>query len=117
MDYDRVMVLQDGNLMEFNSPHKLLNRGDSLFSGMVNATGASTSALLKRIASKSFLETQHQKHPEVEATDRQQNEENTPKKKENKKKQSNRSVSFKILDTAASSDSDSNSNQYTFSET
>ncbi len=50
MDSDRVMVLDAGRLVEFDSPHRLLARDASLFRGLVTQTGASTAEKLHEIA-------------------------------------------------------------------
>ena len=34
IDYDRVMVLDDGNIVEFDSPSKLYNKSDGIFRSM-----------------------------------------------------------------------------------
>jgi len=39
MDYDRIMVLDKGELREYNSPNKLLQNPDSIFYGMVKDAG------------------------------------------------------------------------------
>lgn len=36
IDYDRVIVMDSGKLMEFNSPKKLLDNEESLFYKLVN---------------------------------------------------------------------------------
>ena len=50
-DFNRVLVLQDGVLVEFDSPHELLSRENSLFSQLAEATGAANALLLRQIAS------------------------------------------------------------------
>ncbi|KAK6096277.1 hypothetical protein MT418_004126 [Batrachochytrium dendrobatidis] len=52
VDFDRVLVLQDGEMVEFDSPHILLGRSESLFSQLADATGAANAQLLREIASK-----------------------------------------------------------------
>jgi ATP-binding cassette subfamily C (CFTR/MRP) protein 1 len=56
-DFSRVLVLQDGELMEYDTPHTLLSDPSSLFSILAEATGPSNAALLRSIA----LE-RHQSH-------------------------------------------------------
>ncbi|KAJ2995238.1 Canalicular multispecific organic anion transporter 2 [Globomyces sp. JEL0801] len=51
-DYDRVMVLDAGVLAEFDSPHALLSKPESLFSKLADATGKANAALLREIASE-----------------------------------------------------------------
>ncbi|KAI8806740.1 P-loop containing nucleoside triphosphate hydrolase protein [Cladochytrium replicatum] len=48
--FDRVMVLDGGNLIEFDSPHNLLQNPDSLFTGLVEATGKENAQVLRKIA-------------------------------------------------------------------
>uniref|UniRef100_A0A914ZNB2 ABC transmembrane type-1 domain-containing protein n=2 Tax=Parascaris univalens TaxID=6257 RepID=A0A914ZNB2_PARUN len=50
MDSDRVMVLENGRLIEFDHPHILLQREDGVFASLVAETGAQNSALLRRLA-------------------------------------------------------------------
>ncbi|KAJ1340359.1 hypothetical protein BSLG_005001 [Batrachochytrium salamandrivorans] len=52
VDFDRVVVLQDGELAEFDSPHVLLGRPTSLFSQLADATGVANAQLLRSIAAK-----------------------------------------------------------------
>ncbi|KAJ3119285.1 Multidrug resistance-associated protein 1 [Physocladia obscura] len=56
IDYDRVLVLKDGQAMEFNTPDELLKNPDSLFTDLVNETGPEMAALLKNMAGKRFGE-------------------------------------------------------------
>mmetsp|Transcript_40363 Transcript_40363/g.67447 ORF Transcript_40363/g.67447 Transcript_40363/m.67447 type:complete len:247 (+) Transcript_40363:63-803(+) len=50
IDYDRVLVMSNGEAKEFGSPQELLLRSDSLFSKEVNETGTEAAALLRRLA-------------------------------------------------------------------
>ena len=50
-DFDRVLVLHDGNLMEYDTPYQLFQK-NGLFSQLADATGQSNSALLREIALK-----------------------------------------------------------------
>eukprot|EP01122_Echinamoeba_exundans_P009591 TRINITY_DN342_c1_g1_i1.p1 TRINITY_DN342_c1_g1~~TRINITY_DN342_c1_g1_i1.p1 ORF type:complete len:1306 (+),score=276.46 TRINITY_DN342_c1_g1_i1:705-4622(+) len=50
MDYDRVMVLDKGKLVEFDTPKNLLDDPKTIFSSMVEATGDASAAHLRRIA-------------------------------------------------------------------
>lgn len=54
MDSDRVMVLDDGHIVEFDHPFTLLNCEDSYFSKMVQQTGASEAEHLLSIAKDSY---------------------------------------------------------------
>jgi ABC-type multidrug transport system fused ATPase/permease subunit len=47
IDYDRVLVLDNGTIKEFDSPGRLLENPESVFSKMVMETGAANSTLLK----------------------------------------------------------------------
>lgn len=49
MDSDRIMVLDKGRIVEFDTPKNLLKK-DTIFKSMVEATGPETSAYLKAIA-------------------------------------------------------------------
>ncbi|KAL2913256.1 hypothetical protein HK105_207258 [Polyrhizophydium stewartii] len=51
-DFDRVLVLQDGERIEFDSPHALLQRPETLFSRLADATGAANAQLLREIAAR-----------------------------------------------------------------
>ncbi|KAJ3281658.1 Multidrug resistance-associated protein 1 [Rhizoclosmatium sp. JEL0117] len=56
--FDRVLVLDQGKVAEFEPPHLLLSRDDSIFSEMVNATGAANAAVIRAIAKEHFESTQ-----------------------------------------------------------
>ncbi|ORY41910.1 P-loop containing nucleoside triphosphate hydrolase protein [Rhizoclosmatium globosum] len=56
IDYDRVLVLKDGQVSEFDTPDTLLKNPDSLFSDLVNETGPEMAAYLKRLAGRRFGE-------------------------------------------------------------
>ena len=49
-DYDKVMVLSFGKIIEFDSPAKLLRNPESAFTAMVEETGPANAALLRSIA-------------------------------------------------------------------
>ncbi|SPQ98048.1 unnamed protein product (mitochondrion) [Plasmodiophora brassicae] len=51
IDYNRVLVLDKGRVAEFDTPAALLARDDSILSSLVNETGPTNAALLRRIAS------------------------------------------------------------------
>ena len=42
LDSDRILVLDDGNLAEFDTPENLLSKPDGLFRGMVDKSKAVT---------------------------------------------------------------------------
>ncbi|WIA32238.1 hypothetical protein OEZ86_003085 [Tetradesmus obliquus] len=50
MDADRVLVLDQGLLLENGEPHALLQQQSGLFTGMVEQTGSSSSAYLRDVA-------------------------------------------------------------------
>ncbi|KAI9280863.1 P-loop containing nucleoside triphosphate hydrolase protein [Umbelopsis sp. AD052] len=50
IDYDRVLVLDNGVIKELDSPHNLLSDPNSAFSSMIDETGPSNSVLLRRLA-------------------------------------------------------------------
>lgn len=50
IDYDTVVVMDRGRVVEFDSPKALLENENGVFTGMVNATGPESSAVLKRMA-------------------------------------------------------------------
>ena len=50
IDSDRILVLGQGKLLEFDTPAALLANQKSEFSSMVNETGASNASFLRRVA-------------------------------------------------------------------
>ncbi|KAL0484005.1 ATP-binding cassette, subfamily C [Acrasis kona] len=50
IDCDRIMVLEKGELAEFDTPKALLNKHDSMFYGLVRQTGKANTKYLKKIA-------------------------------------------------------------------
>ena len=48
----QVLVLDDGKVVEFDSPSNLLMNKDSVFTKLVEATGSGSSANLRKIANK-----------------------------------------------------------------
>ncbi|XP_045127905.1 ATP-binding cassette sub-family C member 4-like isoform X2 [Portunus trituberculatus] len=61
MDSDRVMVLQAGQLMEFDTPYNLLNNKTSIFFSLVQQTGQASAKQLHQIA-----EMAHQRQQDSE---------------------------------------------------
>ncbi|KAI8903608.1 P-loop containing nucleoside triphosphate hydrolase protein [Gorgonomyces haynaldii] len=53
-DFDRVLVLQDGELAEYDAPHILLSNPKSLFSALADATGQANSQLIRDIAKEKY---------------------------------------------------------------
>ncbi|KAF9352484.1 hypothetical protein BGX26_009716 [Mortierella sp. AD094] len=51
IDYSRVLVLDHGEIKEFDTPANLLSRPDSVFASMVDETGHANAALLRSLAS------------------------------------------------------------------
>ncbi|KAJ8304060.1 hypothetical protein KUTeg_017643 [Tegillarca granosa] len=54
MDSDRVMVLDQGELKEFDHPHKLLQNENSYFKKLVEQTGKGQSELLHKMAADAY---------------------------------------------------------------
>ncbi|XP_076435453.1 ATP-binding cassette sub-family C member 4-like isoform X2 [Babylonia areolata] len=54
MDSDRVMVLSEGQIMEFEAPHLLLQRGSGLLYDMVQQTGKADAEYLAGIAAEAY---------------------------------------------------------------
>ncbi|KAF8927650.1 P-loop containing nucleoside triphosphate hydrolase protein [Dissophora ornata] len=50
IDYSRVLVLDQGEIKEFDTPANLLSRPDSVFTSMVDETGPANAALLRSLA-------------------------------------------------------------------
>lgn len=50
MDYDRVLVMHAGMVVEFDHPHNLLQIKDGYLTSMVNQTGKTMSRFLRKIA-------------------------------------------------------------------
>eukprot|EP01124_Arcella_intermedia_P026150 TRINITY_DN4845_c0_g3_i2.p1 TRINITY_DN4845_c0_g3~~TRINITY_DN4845_c0_g3_i2.p1 ORF type:complete len:1816 (-),score=379.04 TRINITY_DN4845_c0_g3_i2:25-4839(-) len=50
MDYDKILVLHDGRMVEFDTPAALISKKDGVFYQMVQATGPTTSNYLTKLA-------------------------------------------------------------------
>lgn len=59
IDCDRILVLDHGQLKEYDHPHTLLQNSTGIFSGMVAQTGSGTSAMLKKLAKEVCFITMH----------------------------------------------------------
>eukprot|EP00019_Armaparvus_languidus_P007992 CAMPEP_0168601030 /NCGR_PEP_ID=MMETSP0420-20121227/13180_1 /TAXON_ID=498008 /ORGANISM="Pessonella sp." /LENGTH=1006 /DNA_ID=CAMNT_0008639321 /DNA_START=1053 /DNA_END=4070 /DNA_ORIENTATION=+ len=66
IDYDRVLVLADGEIAEYDHPGALLSKPTGLFTGLVEATGKSSSRRLKSLASQRYDELNQQKQAQKE---------------------------------------------------
>jgi ATP-binding cassette subfamily C (CFTR/MRP) protein 4 len=62
MNCDRIMVLERGEIKEFDAPHNILQNPDSLLSGLVRATGKKKAAQLREIAEQKFRLNQSTSH-------------------------------------------------------
>ncbi|EFA04472.2 putative multidrug resistance-associated protein lethal(2)03659-like Protein [Tribolium castaneum] len=58
MDSDRIIVMDDGRVVEFDHPYNLLQRPDTTFYKMVLETGLETSVYLEDMALDAFLNKQ-----------------------------------------------------------
>ncbi|KAL7747706.1 hypothetical protein RI367_006995 [Sorochytrium milnesiophthora] len=56
--FDRVLVLDLGNIAELDAPHVLLERSGSLFAALVDATGPANAAAIRAVAADAY----HRKH-------------------------------------------------------
>jgi hypothetical protein len=54
MDYDLVVVMENGKCVEFDHPFRLLQNPGGLFASFVDATGPESSADLRSIAARSW---------------------------------------------------------------
>lgn len=54
MDSDKVLVMDQGLVNQFDAPHVLLQDESGIFYGMVNATGAQESERLKEAAKQAY---------------------------------------------------------------
>lgn len=54
MDSDKVLVMDQGRVSQFDHPHLLLQNDSGIFSGMVTSTGGQESERLKEIAKQAF---------------------------------------------------------------
>lgn len=53
-DFDRVLILDEGLVIEYDVPHLLLKNSESMFSKLVEATGAAQADDIKQMAQKSY---------------------------------------------------------------
>ena len=61
IDYDRILVMESGRALEFDSAHTLLQNNSSHLSMMVNQLGPETAKLLKAKAQAAYNEGQQMK--------------------------------------------------------
>nr|ASS36021.1 ABCC4 [Samia ricini] len=61
MDSDKVLVMDAGQMVEFDHPHVLLQKPDGVLKGMVEQTGRSMADTLTRVAQQSFEKAQQEK--------------------------------------------------------
>lgn len=54
MDSDRVLVMDAGQAVEFDHPHRLLQKPHGFFTKMVQQTGASMEANLRKVAQEDY---------------------------------------------------------------
>ncbi|KAJ3067411.1 Multidrug resistance-associated protein 1 [Podochytrium sp. JEL0797] len=52
--FDKVLVLQNGKVAEFDAPHVLLNTRHSIFGEMVDATGVANASVIREIAKEQY---------------------------------------------------------------
>lgn len=50
MDSDKVLVMDGGEAIEFDHPHRLLQKPNGIFAGLVKETGKSSEEFLANIA-------------------------------------------------------------------
>lgn len=54
MDSDKVLVMDQGRVNQFDAPHLLLQEEGGIFAGMVQSTGSQESDRLREIAKQAF---------------------------------------------------------------
>lgn len=54
MDSDRVLVMDAGQAVEFDHPHRLLQKPHGFFTRMVKQTGSSMEATLRTVAQEDY---------------------------------------------------------------
>jgi len=54
MDYDLVIVMENGKCVELNHPARLLDDPDGIFTSFVEATGPESATELRNIAQRSW---------------------------------------------------------------
>lgn len=52
IDSDKVLVMEEGTMVEFDHPHNLLQKKESVFYKMVEQTGLDAADLLHRLAAE-----------------------------------------------------------------
>lgn len=66
MDSDRVLVMDSGEVAEFDHPYHLLSDSNSRLSSMVRETGDSNSTQLFRIAKDAYFQSNLKEHAKWE---------------------------------------------------
>ncbi len=125
MDSTKIMVLNRGELAEYDKPAALLERPETIFSSMVEATGPEQSAHLRRIANGEIGVVQSlQSLKEVSERDKSANEDSISEevvralkeKKKSSKSSSKSSKSSSKHSKSASKSSKSSSSSSSASE-
>ena len=52
IDFDKILVMEDGKVGEYDTPKVLVNNKNSLFSQLIDQTGPSNAALLRKLANE-----------------------------------------------------------------
>lgn len=58
IDYDKILVLDGGRMLEFDSPYNLVQREDSVFMTMIKATEDTSAALIESVLQKGRAQSQ-----------------------------------------------------------
>ncbi len=58
IDYDRIMVLDQGRLVQFDSPYELIKQRSGIFYELYSSLNPDTKVELKRMALKAYAEKQ-----------------------------------------------------------
>ena len=66
IDFDKILVMDKGKVAEYGPPVKLLEKKDGIFTDLVNSTGVSSSAELRKRAAAAFASMPIELRPEFE---------------------------------------------------